>query len=105
MLADPEPFGNFRHPVASLGNLGHRIALELVTEISLARRLLSSKLGKKASTNLGAIHSSLPNACELLGDKGYDSDWFRQALIKRGITPCILPRSNRKVQHHYDKTL
>jgi transposase len=49
--------------------------------------------------------SSLPNAKELLADKGYDSDWFRHALIQRGITPCIPPRSNRKVQHPYDKIL
>jgi putative transposase len=47
---------------------------------------------------------ALPNAKEL-GDKGYDSDWFRTALVERGITPCIPPRSNRKVQHHYDKVL
>jgi transposase len=45
--------------------------------------------------------SALPNAKELLGDKGYDSDWFRQALIERGIPP----RSNRTVQYAYDKTL
>ena len=49
--------------------------------------------------------SSLPRAKELLGDKGYDSNWFRQALIERGITPCIPPRSNRKVQIDYDKAL
>ena len=49
--------------------------------------------------------SSLPNARELLGDKGYDSDWFRHALAERGINPCIPPRSNRKVQYHYDKIL
>lgn len=45
----------------------------------------------------------LPKAQELLGDKGYDSDWFRAALIKRKIMPCIPPRSNRKVQYVYDK--
>ena len=56
---------------------------------------------KGARLLLGA----LPNASELLGDKGYDSDWFRTALVERGITPCIPPRSNRKVQHHYDKDL
>ncbi|GGC36816.1 hypothetical protein GCM10011371_25260 [Novosphingobium marinum] len=56
MLADPEPLRNLRHPVAALGDLGHRITLELVAEISFPhRRLLSSNLGKKASTNLGAI--------------------------------------------------
>lgn len=49
--------------------------------------------------------SALPNAKELLGDKGYDSDWFRAALTERGITPCIPPRANRKVQYHYDKVL
>ena len=42
--------------------------------------------------------AALPDAKELLGDKGYDSDWFRQTLIERGITPCIPPRSNRKIQ-------
>ena len=49
--------------------------------------------------------SALPRAKELLGDKGYDSDWFRAALAERGITPCIPPRKNRKVQYHYDKDL
>jgi len=49
--------------------------------------------------------ASLPGAKELLGDKGYDSDWFREALAERGITPCIPPRSNRKVQYAYDKIL
>ena len=48
---------------------------------------------------------ALPNAKELLGDKGYDSDWFRAALTERGITPCIPPKSNRKVQYPYDKTV
>ncbi len=41
----------------------------------------------------------------LLGDKGYDADWFRQALTERGITPCIPSKANRKVQIDYDKTL
>ena len=49
--------------------------------------------------------SQLPQAKELLADKGYDSDWFRQALVMRGITPCIPPKANRKVQHAYDKQL
>jgi putative transposase len=46
----------------------------------------------------------LPEAKELLADRGYDSDKFRAALIERGVTPCIPPRKNRKVQHHYCKT-
>ena len=51
------------------------------------------------------LFSALPRARELLADKGYDSDRFRQALVERGITPCIPPRKNRKVQYHYDKDL
>ena len=47
--------------------------------------------------------SALPRAKELLADKGYDSDWFRAALTARDISPCIPPRKNRKLQHHYDK--
>jgi transposase len=49
--------------------------------------------------------SALPQAKELLADKGYDSDWFRAALAKRGTIACIPPRKNRKTQYHYDKVL
>jgi putative transposase len=48
---------------------------------------------------------SLPQAKELLGDKGYDSNRFRQALASRGITPCIPSSRSRKVPILYDKTL
>jgi len=48
---------------------------------------------------------ALPKAKSLTGDRGYDSDWFRNALIEKGIEPCIPPRSNRKIQHDFDKTL
>jgi hypothetical protein len=37
------------------------------------------------------IYPKLPTADMLIGDKGYDSDAFRDALTKRGITPCIRP--------------
>ena len=47
----------------------------------------------------------LPEAAEMLADRGYDADWFRKALTEKGITPCIPPRKNRKVQYDYDKTL
>jgi transposase len=53
----------------------------------------------------GLVLDALPDAKELLADRGYDSDQFRAALVERGITPCIPPRKNRKVQHHYCKTL
>ena len=41
----------------------------------------------------------------MLGDRGYDSDWFRAALKAKGIAPCIPPRKNRKVQIVYDINL
>ncbi len=47
----------------------------------------------------------LPAASEMLGDKGYDSDAYRTALIQRGITPCIPPRAKRKHPATYCKTL
>ena len=48
---------------------------------------------------------ALPRARELLGDKGYDADWFRQALTARGITACIPSKSNRKIQIEHDRVL
>ena len=48
---------------------------------------------------------ALPKAKELLADKGYDADWFRAALAKRGIAACIPSKSNRKVAIPYDPVL
>jgi transposase len=49
--------------------------------------------------------NALPHAKELLGDKGYDADWFRQALAERGITACIPSKSNRKAPIEHDRIL
>ena len=58
MLADPEPLRNLPCGVAALGDLTYRITLELFPEIAFAHEgLLASVLGKKASTNLGAIQA------------------------------------------------
>src|SRR5450759_3370000 len=46
-----------------------------------------------------------PKAEELLGDKGYDANWFRQALAERGITACIPSKSNRRKPIEHDRTL
>ena len=46
-----------------------------------------------------------PEARELLADRGYDADWFRDALCARGITPCIPPSRSRKRPCPYDKDL
>ena len=47
----------------------------------------------------------LPEADELLADRGYDAAWFRGALQGKGITPCIPPKKNRKEAITYDKEL
>ncbi len=47
----------------------------------------------------------LPRAKELLGDKGYDADWYRKALTERGTTVCIPSKSNRKIQIEHDRVL
>jgi transposase len=48
---------------------------------------------------------ALPRAKAMVADKGYDASWFRKALAKRGIAPCIPSKTNRKVPIDYDKTL
>ena len=49
-----------------------------------------------------ALLSGLPNVKWLLGDRGYDADWFREALEEKGITPCIPSRKGRKVPIQQD---
>jgi putative transposase len=46
---------------------------------------------------------ALPVAKFLTGDRGYDSDC--EALIGKGIVPCIPPKRTRKIQHDYDQAL
>ena len=48
---------------------------------------------------------ALPPARELIGDRGYDSGWFRAALAARGIEPCIPSTRSRKAPLPYDKAL
>ena len=48
---------------------------------------------------------ALPPAKALLGDRGYDADWLRQALVDRGITACIPSKVNRKRPIPHDAAL
>lgn len=41
----------------------------------------------------------------MIADRGYDADWYRDALKRRGIAPCIPPKKNRKTKYRYDKKL
>jgi transposase len=54
-------------------------------------------------TGASALLSSLPKADWLLGDRGYDADWLREALQDRGIKVCIPGRKSRKTKVKYDK--
>lgn len=48
---------------------------------------------------------ALPPAKTMLADRAYSSAWFRQALLDRGIEPCIPPNRTHKIQSSYDRTL
>ena len=41
----------------------------------------------------------------ILGDKGYDSDDFIEAIVTMGAIPVIPPRKNRKGPRAYDKAI
>lgn len=44
-----------------------------------------------------------PDPEAMLADKGYDSDAIRADLERRGATPVIPTKSNRKVQRQIDR--
>ncbi len=54
-------------------------------------------------TGAAALLDELPEAQWLLADRGYDADWFRDALQEKGITPCIPGRKSRNKTIKYDK--
>lgn len=56
-------------------------------------------------TGAALMLDALPKAKALLGDRGYDADWFREALIARGIAACIPSKINRKVPIPHDPVL
>jgi transposase len=47
----------------------------------------------------------LPKTKVLIGDRGYDADWLRQALAARSVTACIPSKTNRKVAIPHDAAL
>ena len=56
-------------------------------------------------TGAAGLVSGMPGVKVLLADRGYDADWFRNALMDKGITPCIPSKKNRKVQIKHDAIL
>jgi transposase len=67
--------------------------------LCLSEGQLSDHVGAKL------IYPAMPNAQVLIGEKGYDSDEFRDALQARKIKACIPPRSNRTAPSSYSKKL
>jgi transposase len=54
-------------------------------------------------TSAANLLGSLPSADWLLADRGYDADWFTDALKNKGINPCIPGRKSRGKPVKYDK--
>jgi transposase len=54
-------------------------------------------------TGTMALLSSLPAADWLLADRGYNADWFREALVDGGMKPCIPGRKSRNKVVRYDQ--
>ena len=54
-------------------------------------------------TGAAALLGSLPAAEWMIADRGYDADWFREALKDKGIRPCIPGRKSRGKAVRYDK--
>jgi transposase len=54
-------------------------------------------------TGAAALLDRLPKAQWLLADRGYDADWFREALQAKGIKPCIPGRKSRARPIKHDK--
>jgi hypothetical protein len=48
-------------------------------------------------TGAAALLDDLPKAQWLLGDRGYDADWFRDPLQAKGIPPCT-PRCRSRLE-------
>ena len=53
---------------------------------------------------VATLLDSLSETKELLADRGYDAVWFRNALLDKGITPCIPSKKNRKQPYTMIKT-
>ncbi len=54
-------------------------------------------------TGAATLLGSFPKADWLLADRGYDVDWFREALKDKGIKPCIPGQKSRGKPIKHDK--
>ena len=51
------------------------------------------------------VVDALPPTSTLIADRGYYSNGFREALLGKGITPCIPSSRSRKAPLPHDKVL
>ena len=49
-----------------------------------------------------ALLAHLPTAKNMLADRGYDADWYREELGTKRINPCIPSRKSRKIHIPHD---
>ena len=49
--------------------------------------------------------AAFSRAKALLANRGYGADWFRHALVERGITSCIPSKKKGKVPIPHDTAL
>ena len=54
-------------------------------------------------TGAAALLDDMLKAQWILADRGYDAEWLRGALEKKGIKPCIPGRKSRSISVRYDK--
>jgi transposase len=88
------------------GGKPERIMIDASAMVEAARSSCSLSEGQMSDYKGAALMlPALPKARELLADKGYDADWFRAALAKRGVAACIPSKSNRKIAIPYDAVL
>jgi transposase len=78
--------------------------LHAVTD-SVGRPIRPLITAGQVSDYIGArtLCASLPSVDWLIADRGYDADWFREALRDKGIRPCIPGRTSRGKAVRYDK--
>ena len=68
-----------------------------------AREFLHDRWAGQRLYRGGSFLDDLPKAQRVLRSRGYDADWFRDALLAKGIKPCIPGRKSRNAPVRHDK--
>jgi IS5 family transposase len=59
----------------------------------------------RASATIAQAHALIEGieAEAVIADKGYDADHLHDAILDGGAEPVILPKSNRRAPHNYER--